>query len=182
MTEGRRLYFEWLTRFVYDDRLFVGLSYRRLLEYLYERDFYYILVMDENRELDGIALRYRFAEENGYSQASKEFVDISSRRSCSILEMMVALSLRMEEAIMSDPAVGNRTGQWFWGMVASLGLSDMTDQNFDIFKVNGALTNFLDREYRPDGAGGLFTLSNPGRDMRFIEIWYQMQAYLLEVG
>ena len=181
MTETRRLYFEWLTSFVYDDKLYVGLSYRRLLEYLHERDFYYIIPMDENRELDGIALRYRFAELEGYSVDSMEFQEITNRR-CSILEMMVALSIRMEEAIMSDPAIGNRTGQWFWTMIVSLGLADMTDRDFDIYKVNNSLYKLLNREYMPNGAGGLFTLKNPGRDMRFVEIWYQMQGYLLEVG
>lgn len=181
MTGTRRLYFEWLLSFVYDDKLYVGLSYRRLLEYLYERDFYYIIAMDENRELDGISLRYRFAEVNGYSVDSPEFSEISNRP-CSILEMMIALSIRMEEAIMSDPAVGNRTGQWFWSMINSLGLFDMTDRDFDIYKISNVLSKFLNREYRFDGAGGLFTLQNPGRDMRFVEIWYQMQGYLLEVG
>lgn len=38
------------------------------------------------------------------------------------LEMIIALAIRLEEHIMDDPDIGNRTGQWFWDMIVSLGL------------------------------------------------------------
>lgn len=43
-------------------------------------------------------------------------------RPCSVLEMIIALAIRLEEHIMDDPDIGNRTGQWFWDMIVSLGL------------------------------------------------------------
>jgi hypothetical protein len=36
----------------------------------------------------------------------------------------------------------------------------------------------LYREYDADGTGGLFRTSNPNKDMRKEEIWYQMMEYL----
>ena len=41
-------------------------------------------------------------------------------------------------------------------------------------EVDHILTTFLNRGYEPNGAGGLFTVNNTSKDMRDIEIWYQM--------
>ena len=99
-------------------------------------------------------------------------------RPCSILEMMIALAIRCEEHIMEDPEIGNRTGQWFWNMIVSLGLGHMTDDYFDLAYVEEAVRRFLNREYSRDGSGGLFTIERCPQDMRRIEIWYQMCMYL----
>lgn len=173
------LYFDWLCSFVYNDRYFKRLSFKRLLEYLDLRTFYYVLPMDDNRAKDGIALRYRFGQEKGIDD--REIATVLDIRDCSILELMVALSIRIEENIMSDPEVGDRTGQWFWVMITSLGLGSMNDSNFDIAKVNDILYKFLERKYLPDGRGGLFALEHPDADMRDVEIWYQMHKYLGEM-
>ena len=52
-------------------------------------------------------------------------------RPCSVLEMMIALSMRCEEQIMDDPDIGNRTGQWFWDMIDNLGLGEHERLKFD---------------------------------------------------
>lgn len=173
------LYFEWLLSFVYNDHYFKNLSYRRILKYLYLREFYYILPMDENRCQDGIDLRYRFGRENNIDD--REISTSLDIRPCSVLEMMVALSCRIEESIMINYDIGNRTGQWFWEMMNSLGLSHETDSNFNIQVINDILYDFLERNYEPNGHGGLFTLNNPPEDLRRIEIWYQMNWYLEEI-
>lgn len=172
------LYFEWMLSFVYNDKYFKRLSFRRVLEYLYLREFYYILPMDDNRAQDGIALRYRFGREKGIDD--REIASVLDVKPCSVLEMMVALSIRIEENIMSSYEVGDRTGQWFWTMMSSLGLGHMYDSNFNIHIVNDILHDFLERKYEPNGKGGLFTLSNPPEDLRNVEIWYQMNWYLGE--
>ena len=92
--------------------------------------------------------------------------------------MMVALAIRCEENIMDDPSYGNRTGQWFWGMIVNLGLGFMTDSRFDEKFVDDVIFRFLNREYEPDGKGGLFTVRNCKYDLRTVEIWYQMCWYL----
>ena len=94
--------------------------------------------------------------------------------------MMIALSIRCEEHIMDDPDVGDRTGQWFWNMLVSLGLGSIDDRKFDRYLVDDVLERFLNREYKRNGEGGLFTVNN-GRDMRQTEIWYQMNYYLREI-
>jgi hypothetical protein len=86
--------------------------------------------------------------------------------------------MRCEEEIMEDPDVGDRTAQWFWGMMKSLGLNGMTDNRFDERYVRDVVQIFLDREYEPNGRGGLFTINNCDYDLREVEIWYQMCWYL----
>lgn len=168
-------YFDWMYHLVCDDRYLKKTSYRKLLFYLNTVQFDYLLDMDGNRAADGENLRYRFGYEQNYSQV--EVARYLDDHPCSILEMMVALAVRCEEHIMEDTNLGNRTGQWFWNMIVSLGLSSMTDDRFDQEYVDQVLRRFLDRNYAPDGKGGLFTV--PGRrDMPQVDIWYQMCFYL----
>lgn len=173
-------YFDWMYQLVRDKHYMKNLSYRKLLTELFERDFYYILSMDKNRAQDGIDLRYRFGYECGYSHAFiKEHLDDSN---VSVLEMMVALAFRCEEQIMDDPDIGNRTGQWFWSMIENLGLISMDDKNFDSDYINYVITRFLEREYAPNGEGGLFRTNRKLQDMRSTEIWYQLCWYLTDLN
>jgi hypothetical protein len=91
--------------------------------------------------------------------------------------MMVALAIRAE-TIMDDDGIGDRTGQWFWTMIHNLGLTPMTDGEFDRNRVDAIIARMLNREYEPDGSGGLFTVRNCVYDMRKIEIWCQLSWYL----
>lgn len=167
-------YFEWMSNLVCSDRYSKTISYRKLLMHLHNTEFTYIIPRDENRADDGITLRYRFA----YEYAGIEDAERYLEGPCSVLEMMIALSIRCEESIMDDPKVGDRTGQWFWGMVTNLGLGSMTDDRFDRGFVEDVLTRFLNRKYEPDGEGGLFRIRHYDRDLRKAEIWYQLCWYL----
>lgn len=134
--------------------------------------------MDISRAVDGTNLRYRFATENdiSYARIDSAFTGIP----CSMLEMMVGLSIRIEEHIMEDSSAGKRTGQWFWNMVVSLGLAAMDDQRFNEELAESVIERFSRRDYQPNGAGGLFTLSRPTEDMRTLDIWYQLMGWLAE--
>jgi hypothetical protein len=73
---------------------------------------------------------------------------------------------------------------YFWKLIENLGLSKCTDDkwytiNGDFF-VEDAVYRVNDRLIGADGSGGLFPLRQPSRDQRGVEIWYQMQAWLLE--
>ena len=118
-------YFEWLSYVVCGEQYEGGVSYRKLLTHLHEVEFTYILPMDENRAGNGINLRYRWALD--IDEDTDYILDVLDGP-CSVLEMMVALALHCEENIMDDPMYGNRTGQWFWGMVNNLGLGAMSDE------------------------------------------------------
>lgn len=159
-------FFEWMYKLVCDEQYAKGLSYRKLLSYLYDTEFVYILEKDENRASDGIDFRHHF----GYMDT----------RPCSVLEMMLALAYKVEDTIMDDPDSGNRTGQWFWNMIVNLGLGNMIDYRFNLEYVEHVIQRFLNREYEPNGKGGLFTVYDIKYDMRTIEIWYQMMFYLDE--
>lgn len=163
-------YYQWLCGIVCRDLFSKNISYDKLLSYLSHREFTIIIPNDVNRAEDGIDLRLR------YQMATGEH--ISRREPCSVLEMMIALAIRCEESIMDNPAYGDRTAQWFWGMIRTLGLYSMTDNRFDINYVSSVIDRFLNREYAPNGEGGLFKISNCRYDLREIEIWYQLCWYL----
>lgn len=172
-TELNDAYFDWMYQTVLDEE---PKSYQKLLYLLNETEFTYIIPMDGNRYEDGISLRYRF----GYSCDVDE-VEVArylDDKPCSVLEMMVALAIRIEEHIMRDPDIGDRTGEWFWVMISSLGLETMDDFHFDEKYSTEVIQNFLDRDYAPNGDGGLFRIDHCDEDLRNVEIWYQANWYL----
>ena len=161
-------YYKWLCYLVFPNKQECE-SYSKLLNELHNRDFTFILLKDENRMRDGIDLRYRFGYEYHIpNEDIKLYLD--TKDGCSILEMMVALSLRCEEDIMSDINIGNRAPLWFKNMLKSLGLDQMINSFYDQNLVDKTLDNFLNRNYEPNGSGGLFTIKNFRSDLRNIDI------------
>lgn len=177
--ELRKEYFEWMYQLVCNEKYLKRLSYRKLLTHLHDIEFTYIIGMDGNRAEDGIDLRYRFGYERQYNNSM--IATYLDDRPCSVLEMITALAIRCEEHIMDDPDIGNRTGQWFWNMISNLGLSSLNDTRFDSEYLNRVITRFLNREYKRNGEGGLFTVKNCKHDLRTVEIWYQMCWYLDDI-
>ena len=174
-TELEKRYFEWLCSVIRQKN---RLNYKKLLKYLYDRSFNYILSMDGNRAEDGIDLRYSgFGYFSGTEQY--EIARYLDRRDCSVLEMMVALAIRAEN-IVGDFELGDRKSLWFWSMIDSLGLGGMDDEHYDETRVIFSIDNLINRDYREDGKGGLFTVKDPPHNMRSVEIWMQMCWYLSE--
>lgn len=163
-------YFEWLYDLVCKDMYSERLSYRRLLEYLYNVEFVWLMSMDENRAEEGLALRYRYYVITGYTA--------DAYGPCSVLELMVALAIHCEENIMDNPKIGDRTSQWFWQMINNLGLGSMADIRFDEDYVDYIIDRFLNREYDSDGRGGLFRIRDCPRDVRDMDIWNQLCYFL----
>lgn len=173
--ELKNEYFEWLYNLVCKNRYSDGTSFRKLLMHLHGVEFVYVIDMDENRALDGIALRWQFICDKDYVTEALDDLD----GPCSVLEMMIALCFKCE-GFMDDPAIGDRFSQWFWHMIVSLGLGGMNDDMFNKRKARLVIAKFLDRNYEPNGKGGLFTIRNCDRDLRDVEIWHQMCWYLDE--
>ena len=168
-------YFDWMYRIICDNK---RLSYKKILKHLHDTRFVYSIDMDGNRADDGVDLRYRFGYEMDYDDLSIcHWLDTGD---CSVLEMMVALTLRCEEHIMSDPEFGDRTDKWFWIMMDSLGLSFMDDLTFSQVEATLIIDRFQNREYESNGVGGLFIVENTEHDMRDMEIWTQMCLCLNE--
>ena len=151
-------YYIWLCDFIgYNE------DYSELLSYLFDVEFTYILRMDENRAMDGLAMRRR------YTESGRARGDIWGGAPCSVLEMLVALSVRIEDEFMGDPDLC-----MFWRMLDHLGL--LTDFHWDL-----RLDMWLERDYAPNGDGGLFPLRHPKEDQREVEIWTQCMEWLNEL-
>lgn len=177
MNELSSMYHDWLCDLVSDGFDFKN-NYSMLLKALDSKSFTYIHPMDSNRYADGVDMRYRFGDE--YNIPDSVICEELDIRDCSVLEMMVALSVRCEEAIMHDPDKGDTTHIWFQTMLKNLGIICFTDSSFDAHRVDYAIDRFLDRRYDSHGDGGLFYVQDPPDDMRNIDIWYQMCHYLNE--
>ena len=162
------MYFDWLyARVMLSDA--PAVSYARSIQELYETEFIFLMSGDDNRAEDGIALRNEFIQNLRFEVLPHEL-----SFGCSVLEMMIALSVKAE--FQTDI----RPSQWFWEFVTNLGLSDYYDDQYDQDEVELKLHNFVWRTYEYDGTGGMFPLKRPETDQRGIEIWYQFSAYLIE--
>lgn len=165
-------YFEWLYKYGCKGKVHNNVSYRKLFMLLHDIDFDFYIRSDLHRAMDGVDLRYRFANETGYD------IRCILDNPCSVLEMILALAIRCEETIMDDPRYGDRTIQWLWNMLSNLGISYMTDDRFDKNVASIKIYDFLERRYRPDGKGGLFYIPGCKEDLRNEEIWTQLCWYL----
>ena len=165
-------YFEWMCDVVCGDSIRKPFTYKRLLSFLHDVEFTYFVPYDENRAAEGVALRYRYC-----LLRDCEDLEWCLTGPCSVLEMMLALAINCEN-LMDDPEIGNRTAQWFWNMITNMGLGAMHDINYNEALVSDVVARFLDRDYEPDGRGGLFRVKNWHRDMRTAEIWHQLMAYI----
>lgn len=164
----RSKYLEWLLDFVCDER--EKRDYSSLFFKLFHIEFTWIIELDSNRAQDGIDLRKHFSNQTGNPEPK-------INEPCSVLEMLVALSLRIEEGVMFDFNLGDRTGKWFWGMICNLDLLSMTNAYYNEDYVEFIIFRFLNREYDFDGRGGLFRIERFEGNMKTIEIWYQALFY-----
>lgn len=170
-------YIEWMKGIIYEKRKIHDFEY--LISTLARTPFIYDIPMDGNRVEDAIALRYRFADESYVDRLEiKRLDDVQ----VSVLEVLLALSIRCQETIMDGTDEENDTlAKWFWIMLDNLGLSQMNDAHFNESEAMEIIDRLLLRQYEPDGRGGLFTVNKKDIDMRDVEIWYQMLWYLDEL-
>lgn len=171
-------YFEWLYRI---SGLMEHGSYQLLAAQLHQIPFKPVMAIDNdaNRANDGLYLRVQFIERYGVHGSS------ASRGVCTMLEFLVGLAKRMN-FLMSGENEQGKTKHYFWCMIQNLRLTKLDDESFYILKgeffVEEAINRVLERTYDFDGNGGLFPVKNSQNDQRHIEIWYQMQQWLLENG
>jgi len=121
---------------------------------------------DQNRSQDGINLRQEYGNVTGNS--------LPPMGPCRMLEFLIGLAIRLNAADY-DPAMPDRVGSWFWALIDNLGIIKGDD-----LWIEDSLERINTRDYSSDGSGGLFPLRRPKEDQRNVEVWYQMQAYLME--
>lgn len=148
-------------------------NYSLLLNELHSIPFKYGMSMDGNRASDGERLRWEYLDEHLIPDLYyKDGIP------CSVLEMLVALSIRCNE-IMIGGEIG--CSKWFWIMIENLDLMKCTDDAFDTGYVHQQIEIWLDRTFKRDGRGSPFPLKKSGsRDQRKVDIWFQMCGYLSE--
>ena len=173
------------------------LSKRSFAKKLFELD-YKPAECDESRSVDGCGLRYMFEmsmRDSYYSE--KDFDDFKDRvvnvfkdKPCSMLEMMVALSDKMED-IMSDDAYPDRHYMWINKMIVSLGIGGYSQRYINEHpewekEIETAINTFNKREYSDNGKGGLFFISPPKPEtvpkMNELPLWDQALIYMNKIS
>lgn len=164
-------YLDWLMFIVCQNNI-ERESYQKLFKALLESEFTPIVENDQNRASDGLKLRLIY--ENELEEPCVMFGP------CSVLEMLIALSIRCESDIMYDPDEGDRTHVWFWEMLDNMNLSRLDDWSFSQATVDSAVWRLNQRAYGSDGYGGPFYIVGFPKDMRKIELWYQLNYYICD--
>lgn len=167
------LYLTWLYGHIADpDIPRSGRTYWNLANCLFKKEFVWFVPNDDNRSEDGRYLRSEFLEDQGWDEqdVDPDWMAIG----CSMLEMLVAISRRLSFLGEGEPR------DWFWIVMNNLGLRYNDRRTFPQDTVEEVLDHVIWRTYEPNGRGGLFPLEHPDRDQRDVELWYQLNAYLLE--
>lgn len=159
---------------------FIGGCYGRLFLYhtMLSCEFYSPINMDDSRMMDALILRDSYPK----SHELPEFPP-------SILEVLVALAIRMEHDILCSIEFDDRTTKWFEMFLENLGLEFITDGDWSNERedyVHWVLERFVDHKYRKDGSnGGIFVVSMTPResmDFRKVGLWDQMTYWHVKGG
>lgn len=157
---------------VYDDEY----GYLNVANVMNSIPFNILIPMDINRAIDAEKEREFYVNETGGRDILS---NANGQNPPSILEVLVALC----EKITNDaPESSGDATEWFFRIMKNLKI-DIPDENWNADTtayVEDRLLTFNKRQYRGNGLGGAFPLRNPRGDQRKVELWYQMQAYLIE--
>lgn len=170
MQKNEKRYRKWLVDQV---NIFGDRDYTDLLCVLYDIEYYSIVKYDEDRGMDGVALRDSWMDEVGVR------VD-ANWGNVNVLEVLVGIAKRMEFQLWGSRYMDEWNYQkLFWDLINNLGLSGMsgTLEKDDCDTIFIFVTDFLDRCYT---FGNIFVTQEGVRSMRKMNIWAQMMLYLRE--
>ena len=131
-------------------------------------EFVWFVPNDDNRVQDALDLRVEFLDDSAEDLALE---------GPTLLEVVVSLSRRC-----AFTAGGSEHG-WAWKLIKNLHLHKMTDPLGDgkAQRVDDILYKLVWRTYDRNGDGGFFPLKNSLEDQTKVEIWYQLNAYVIEM-
>jgi hypothetical protein len=169
-------YFRWLYSQVCDvEEIRPSRTYWGLLRQLYVTEFVWIIPNDDNRADDGKDLRAFFAKEMGLYDYAGIIDPVWESLGCSMLELLIGLSRRLSFQAEGEPRV------WFWRLIKNANLLlDCDLRKFPRAEISEKLDRIIWRKYEYNGHGGLFPLRDSYADQREVELWYQMQAYVIQ--
>lgn len=176
-------YFEWLVSKVTSPAVPADESARAVMGTLHSiRVRSLPMLDDEPRLMDGKQLRIEYEDECRKRATAPEDAADPDADLCTVLEMLVALSRRMDD-IMRDPLDPSSSApSWFWGMVSTMVGQSYYPCCYWSFPVNSATVHiisdcalrFLGRQYDGSGHNGnIFVGLHPSVDVRELDIWTQ---------
>lgn len=181
-------YYDFLVQQIaFDGVILKSNFYSHLLSFMYAKNFYWMprFPLDSDREEDGYALRSRFLETFGGQVNYAEFEAFCQEKKASVLEVLVALCIRISGLITSEN--NGIVGLYFWHLLDNLGLSWADDKEFDPDVVNNVFDNWMQRKYNPDGSGGnIFIFGNfstnnfCAKNAAEMNIWDQANLYFMK--
>lgn len=163
-------YLIWLCRLEKED------AYAHLFEVLHHIDFTWILDRDDNRDEDGLDLRDDYTPPDDFDT---ETIESFYEQKTSVFEMLVALSIRVDNEYIGDP-IEEHPEIFFMEMIKNLGLDCFKGKRYrdqDVIKI---IKIWLDRKFKKNGVGSPFPVRKDSRDQRKLEIWDQMNSYISE--
>lgn len=166
----RHQYLDWLILQVGDESVN---DIHPVCTQMHQKEFIWFIANDDNRIQDALDLRLEFLYETGLEVPS----DALRLVHVSVLEVLVALSRRIDfqNSMGADHAA--------WMLMDHLGLTRFRGRLSpnDRMVIDDILETLIWRRYDADGQGSFFPLAWPdGEDMRKVEIWQQMHAWLGE--
>lgn len=174
--EIRQLYRDWLYNQINPERE-TGTEikhYREVCEHMDRVVFDFSVPNDDNRAADAKELRYEFLQEvTIHSDYEVDFV----RPDASLFEVIVSICRRLD--FLAERGVN----RWFRVLLENLGLDGCHDEAItprETERIDQILHRLNSRRYKANGRGGLFPLSKSVPDQREMELWNQMNAYVLE--
>lgn len=150
-------------------------NYKKLSTQLQDFPFESILRDDKNRIKDGMDLRKEFLAEKKLNPHSLDYYD-----KCSVLELLVALAIRINDEYIGDPVNPEPPFVLFWEMLKNLNIDWCNDSKYNTPNVINILQKWTSRRFQYNGEESIFPLRNPKTDQRECSIWNQMQAYISE--
>ena len=172
LINAERAYRDWLIDNVND----MDHDYTHLLRELFTIEFYSLVKYDEDRGMDGMALREEWATVMEYNGSLDFGV-------ANVLEVLIGISKRIEFQLFGTQYFD----EWdyvniFWELIDNLGFSEMfgdiSRYTFDEIRQN--VTHFLDRDYFRHKNGNIFKFKNEPKDLRKLNIWTQMGLFIRE--
>ena len=158
------------------------LDYCKLSGHIHTFGFRYTVIADENRLMDGYALREAFMESNDIDFIQPE-IEALLYQPVTLFEVMIALCDRMDFQL-DDLSGTPRHPIWYAELLGNLKLADLEgDFRMTVSRrrrIDMILDNLLDRTYGPNGVGSLFPIPGTRRDLRTVELWYQLAWYIKE--
>lgn len=142
---------------------------------MHQVEFTPLVEFDENRVAVAAGLRNEFQHYAG-SLGPGELADLMEPNA-SVFEVLIGL------AGQADDMIPLSIQTWFHTFIENLGLDRYPDEYLERRSdapVERIIHNFNNRQYRPNGRGGIFPLKHPREDQREVELWYQMGLYMTE--